>query len=208
MARRRSTYAFYVLYANIDGFNPTEYKLDKSTLSVMDKWILSKLNSAVKSVDECLGSYKITEATRILEGFVDELSNWYVRRSRERFWVKDMPTDKVNAYLTLYNCLVTIAKISSPMIPFMAEDIYRNLVCSVDKSAPVSIHLCTWPELDADMIDKSSMEFFRQEYCSGLPCPSPGDLPDPGIKPRSSTLQADSLPSESPRKPKEGLNNM
>ncbi len=153
-----NTYAFYVLYANIDGFNPTEYKLDKSSLSVMDKWILSKLNSAVKSVDECLGSYKITEATRILEGFIDELSNWYVRRSRERFWVKDMPTDKVNAYLTLYNCLVTIAKISSPMIPFMAEDIYRNLVCSVDKSAPVSIHLCAWPELEEDMIDKSLEE--------------------------------------------------
>ena len=153
-----NTYAFYVLYANIDGFNPTEYKLDKSTLSVMDKWILSKLNSAVKSVDECLGSYRITEATRILEGLVDELSNWYVRRSRERFWVKDMLTDKVNAYLTLYNCLVTIAKISSPMIPFMAEDIYRNLVCSVDKSAPVSIHLCTWPELDETMIDKTLEE--------------------------------------------------
>ena len=148
-----NTYAFYVLYANIDGFNPMEYKLDKSTLSVMDKWILSKLNSAVKSVDDCLANYRITEATRILESFVDDLSNWYVRRSRERFWVKDMPTDKVNAYLTLYNCLVTLAKISSPMIPFMAEDIYRNLVCSVDKSAPVSIHLCTWPELDEEMID-------------------------------------------------------
>ena len=153
-----NTYAFYVLYANIDGFNPTEYKLDKSTLSVMDKWILSKLNSAVKSVDDCLANYKITEATRILESFVDDLSNWYVRRSRERFWVKDMPTDKVNAYLTLYNCLVTLAKISSPMIPFMAEDIYRNLVCSVDKSAPVSIHLCTWPELDETMIDSELEE--------------------------------------------------
>ena len=148
-----NTYAFYVLYANIDGFDPTKYTLDKTTLSVMDKWILSKLNSAVARVDELLSSYKVTEATRVLEGFVDELSNWYVRRSRERFWVKGMPTDKLNAYLTLYNCLVTVAKISSPMIPFMAEDIYRNLVCSVDKSAPESVHLCLWPECDREMID-------------------------------------------------------
>ena len=153
-----NTYAFYVLYANIDGFNPTEHKLDESTLSVMDKWILSKLNSAVKAVDSCLASYRITEATRVLEGFVDELSNWYVRRSRERFWVKDMPTDKVNAYLTLYTSLVTIAKISSPFIPFMAEDIYRNLVCSVDKSAPESVHLCFWPDADESMIDASLEE--------------------------------------------------
>ena len=153
-----NTYAFYVLYANIDGFDPTKYTLDKSTLSVMDKWILSKLNSAVKSVDELLESYKITEATRVLENLVDELSNWYVRRSRERFWVKDMPTDKINAYLTLYTALVTISKISAPMIPFMTEDIYRNLVCSVDKDAPVSIHLCDFPAYDEDMIDKSLEE--------------------------------------------------
>ena len=153
-----NTYAFYALYANIDGFNPTEYKLNKDTLSVMDKWILSKLNSAVKSVDNLLANYKITEATRVLENFVDELSNWYVRRSRERFWVKDMPEDKVNAYLTLYNCLVTISKVSAPMIPFMTEDIYRNLVGSVDKSAPVSIHLCSFPEADESMIDKSLEE--------------------------------------------------
>ncbi len=153
-----NTYAFYVLYANIDGFDPTKYTLDKSTLSVMDKWILSKLNSAVKSVDELLESYKITEATRVLEDLVDELSNWYVRRSRERFWVKDMPTDKINAYLTLYTALVTISKLSAPMIPFMTEDIYRNLVCSVDKDAPVSIHLCDFPVCDESMIDASLEE--------------------------------------------------
>ena len=153
-----NTYAFYVLYANIDGFDPTKYTLDKSTLTAMDKWILSKLNSAVKSVDEYLGAYKITEASRVLEQFVDDLSNWYVRRSRERFWVKDMPTDKVNAYLTLYTSLVTIAKVAAPMIPFMTEDIYRNLVCSVDKSAPVSIHLCDYPVADESLIDKELEE--------------------------------------------------
>ena len=153
-----NTYAFYVLYANIDGFNPMNYKLDKESLSVMDRWILSKLNTAVKLVDGYLDSYKITEATRVLEGFVDDLSNWYVRRSRERFWVKDMPADKVNAYLTLYTSLVTIAKISAPMIPFMAEDIYRNLVCSLDKNAPESIHLCDYPECDESLVDKSLEE--------------------------------------------------
>ena len=153
-----NTYAFYVLYANIDGFNPMNYTLNKSTLSVMDKWILSKLNTAVKKVDEYLGSYKITEATRVLESFTDNLSNWYVRRSRERFWVKDMPEDKVNAYMTLYTCLVTLAKISAPMIPFMSEDIYRNLVCSVDKNAPISIHLCSYPEYDESYINQSLEE--------------------------------------------------
>ncbi len=153
-----NTYAFYVLYANIDGFDPTKYTLDPATLSVMDKWILSKLNSTVKTVDNYLASYKITEATRALESFVDELSNWYVRRSRERFWVKDMPTDKVNAYLTLYTSLVTIAKASAPMIPFMTEEIYGNLVCSVDKSAPISIHLCDFPAADESLIDKALEE--------------------------------------------------
>ncbi len=148
-----NTYAFYVLYANIDGFDPTRYTLDKNSLSVMDKWVLSKLNSAVKAVDENMAAYRIPEATRVLEGFVDELSNWYVRRCRERFWVKDMPTDKVNAYMTLYTALVTVAKLSAPFIPFMSEDIYRNLVCSVDKNAPESVHLCDFPVADADMID-------------------------------------------------------
>ncbi len=153
-----NTYAFYVLYANIDGFDPTKYTLDKSNLSVMDKWILSKLNSAVKSVDSYLENYKITEATRVLEDFVDELSNWYVRRSRERFWVKDMPTDKVNAYLTLYTSLVTVAKLSAPLIPFMTEEIYRNLVCSLDRTAPISIHLCDFPSSDESLIDKALEE--------------------------------------------------
>ncbi len=148
-----NTYAFYVLYANIDGFDPTKHTLDKSSLSVMDKWILSKLNTAVRTVDSYLDAYKITEATRVLEELVDQLSNWYVRRCRERFWVKDMPADKVSAYMTLYTALVTIAKISAPMIPFMTEDIYRNLVCSVDKSAPVSIHLCSYPTADDSLID-------------------------------------------------------
>ena len=153
-----NTYAFYVLYANIDGFDPTKYTLNKDSLSVMDRWILSKLNSAVKSVDSYLDGYKITEATRVLEDFIDELSNWYVRRSRERFWVKDMPEDKVNAYLTLYTSLVTVAKLSAPLIPFMTEDIYRNLVCSVDKNAPESIHLCDYPVCDESMIDLSLEE--------------------------------------------------
>ncbi len=150
-----NTYAFYVLYANIDGFDPTKYTLDKANLSVMDKWILSKLQSCVKAVDENMAAYKIPEATRVLEGFVDELSNWYVRRCRERFWVKDMPADKVNAYMTLYTALVTVAKLSAPFIPFMSEDIYRNLVCSVDKNAPESVHLCDFPVADASMIDPS-----------------------------------------------------
>ena len=157
-----NTYAFYVLYANIDGFNPTEYKINPDTLSVMDKWILSKLNSAVKTVDAYLDGYKITEATRVLEDFVDELSNWYVRRSRERFWVKDMPEDKVNAYMTLYTSLVTIAKLSAPLIPFMAEDIYRNLVCNVDESAPESVHLCDYPVCDESMIDTSLEENMKE----------------------------------------------
>ena len=148
-----NTYAFYVLYANIDGFDPTKYTLNRNTLSVMDKWILSKLNSTVKKVDNLLENYKITESTRALENFVDELSNWYVRRCRERFWVKDMPEDKVNAYMTLYTCLVTVAKLAAPHVPFMTEEIYRNLVCSVDKTAPESIHLCSYPVCDESLID-------------------------------------------------------
>ncbi len=153
-----NTYAFYVLYANIDGFDPTKYTLDRENLNIMDRWILSKLNSTVKITDKYLGEYKITEATRALEDFVDELSNWYVRRSRDRFWVKDMPSDKVNAYLTLYTSLVTVSKLAAPFIPFMTEDIYRNLVLSVDKSQPVSIHLCDYPTADESMIDASLEE--------------------------------------------------
>ena len=157
-----NTYAFYVLYANIDGFDPTKYNLPKSALSVMDRWILSKLNSTVKSVDGYLASYKVTEASRVLEEFVDDLSNWYVRRSRERFWVKDMPEDKIAAYTTLYTALVTVSKLSAPLIPFMAEDIYRNLVVSVDKSAPVSIHLCDYPVCDESAIDSSLEENMKE----------------------------------------------
>ena len=153
-----NTYAFYVLYANIDGFDPTKYTLNRNTLSVMDKWILSKLNSTVKKVDSLLEGYKITESTRVLESFVDELSNWYVRRCRERFWVKGMPEDKVNAYMTLYTCLVTVAKLAAPHVPFMTEEIYRNLVCSVDKSAPESIHLCSYPTCDESLIDPALEE--------------------------------------------------
>ena len=149
-----NTYAFFVLYANIDEFDATKYTLDYDKLPVMDKWLLSKLNSVVKAVDEFLGDYKITEAARILDNFVDELSNWYVRRSRTRFWLKGMPEDKVNAYMTLYTALVTISKTAAPMIPFMTEEIYRNLVCSIDKSAPMSVHLCDFPEAKEEWIDK------------------------------------------------------
>ena len=148
-----NTYAFFVLYANIDKFDATKYELDYNSLSVLDKWLLSKLNTVVKTVDDNLSNYKITETARVLQDFVDELSNWYVRRSRERFWVKGMPQDKINAYMTLYTALVTLAKASAPMIPFMAEDIYRNLVCSIDKTAPESVHLCDFPEYDEAKID-------------------------------------------------------
>lgn len=150
-----NTYAFYVLYANIDGFDPTKYTFAEDKLTVMDRWILSKLNSAVAEVDADLAAYKIVEATRVLETFVDDLSNWYVRRCRDRYWGKDMTDDKINAYLTLYTALVTVSKIAAPFIPFMAEDIYRNLVCSVDKTAPVSVHLCLYPEANSARVDKA-----------------------------------------------------
>ena len=149
-----NTYAFFVLYANIDEFDATKYTLEYDKLSVMDKWLLSKLNTLVKTVDDNLANYKITETARVLDNFVDELSNWYVRRSRARFWVKEMTQDKINAYMTLYTALVTLCKAAAPMIPFMTEDIYRNLVCSIDPSAPESIHLCDFPTVDEKMIDK------------------------------------------------------
>ncbi len=149
-----NTYAFFVLYANIDEFDASKYELAYDKLSVMDKWILSKLNTVVKTVDNNLFNYKITETARVLEDFVDELSNWYVRRCRERFWAKGMEQDKINAYMTLYTTLVTVAKIAAPMIPFMTEDIYRNLVCSVDKSAPESVHLCDFPKANEAWIDE------------------------------------------------------
>ena len=138
-----NTYAFFVLYANIDDFDATKYQLEYDKLSVMDKWLLSKLNSLVKVVDTNLENYKITETARALEDFTDELSNWYVRRSRERFWAKGMEQDKINAYMTLYTTLVTLAKISAPMVPFMTESIYRNLVCSIDKNAPIDVRAFT-----------------------------------------------------------------
>ena len=149
-----NTYAFFVLYANIDDFDATKYTLEYDKLPVMDKWILSKLNTVVKTVDDNLNNYKITETARTLEDFVDELSNWYVRRCRERFWAKGMEQDKINAYMTLYTTLVTLCKTAAPMIPFMTESIYRNLVCSIDKSAPISVHLCDFPKVQEDWIDK------------------------------------------------------
>ena len=148
-----NTYAFFVLYANIDDFDAAKYTLEYDKLAVMDKWLLSKLNSTVKAVDENLENYRIPEAARALTGFVDDMSNWYVRRSRERFWAKGMEQDKINAYMTLYTALVTIAKAAAPMVPFITEDIYRNLVCSVDKNAPESIHLCDFPKVEETMID-------------------------------------------------------
>ena len=149
-----NTYAFFVLYANIDEFDATKYELEYDKLSVMDKWLLSKLNSVVKAVDTNLDSYKIPEAARALAEFVDDMSNWYVRRCRDRFWAKGMEQDKINAYMTLYTSLVTICKTAAPMIPFMTEDIYQNLVRSIDKDAPESIHLCDFPTVNESFIDK------------------------------------------------------
>nr|WP_288913648.1 isoleucine--tRNA ligase [uncultured Lachnoanaerobaculum sp.] len=149
-----NTYAFYVLYADIDNFDPTKYSLEYDKLSVMDKWLLSKLNTLVKTVDEYLNNYKITETARALQSFTDDMSNWYVRRCRERFWAKGMEQDKINAYMTLYTALITLSKISAPMIPFMTEEIYQNLVRSVDKSAPESIHLTDFPKVNEEFIDK------------------------------------------------------
>ncbi|MEY8355902.1 isoleucine--tRNA ligase [Lachnospiraceae bacterium 54-53] len=149
-----NTYAFFVLYANIDGFDPTKYTLDYGKLPVMDKWLLSKLNTLVKDVDAGLDGYQIPEAARALQDFVDDMSNWYVRRSRERFWAKGMEQDKVNAYMTLHTALVTVSKAAAPLIPFMTEQIYQNMVCSVDKSAPESIHLCDYPAVNESYIDK------------------------------------------------------
>ena len=148
-----NTYAFFVLYANIDGFDATKYTLEYDKLSVMDKWLLSKMNTMVRAVDDNLGNYRIPEAARALQEFVDDMSNWYVRRSRERFWAKGMEQDKINAYMTLYTALVTVSKAAAPMIPFMTEEIYQNLVRSIDKDAPESIHLCLFPEVNEDQID-------------------------------------------------------
>ena len=168
-----NTYAFYVLYAEIDQFDPMKYTLDYSKLSVMDKWLLSKLNSTVKAVDANLAAYKIPETAKVLQEFVDDMSNWYVRRSRERFWAKGMEQDKINAYMTLYTALVTVAKAAAPMIPFMTEDIYQNLVRSIDADAPESIHLCDYPEVNEAWIDKdleANMEELLEIVVLGRAC--------------------------------------
>ena len=168
-----NTYAFFVLYANIDNFDATKYTLEYDKLPVMDKWILSKMNTMVKDVDNNLGNYRIPEAARVLQDFVDDLSNWYVRRSRERFWAKGMEQDKINAYMTLYTALVTVAKAAAPMIPFMTEDIYQNLVRSIDADAPESIHLCDYPEVNEAWIDKdleANMEELLEIVVLGRAC--------------------------------------
>lgn len=153
-----NTYAFYILYANIDKFDATKHSLDVDSLSVMDKWLLSKLNTVVKEVDNHLDNYKITEGARLLNDFVDDLSNWYVRRSRERFWAKGMEQDKINAYMTLYTTLVTLAKVSASYIPYMTEEIYQNLVVAIHDEAKESIFLCDFPSYDENLIDKELEE--------------------------------------------------
>ncbi|MCQ2433328.1 MAG: isoleucine--tRNA ligase, partial [Clostridia bacterium] len=168
-----NTYAFYVLYANIDSFDPTKYTLDYANLGVMDKWILSRLQSTIKAVDENMAGYRIPETCRALTDFVDELSNWYVRRGRERYWAKGMEKDKVDAYMTLYTCLVEVCKAAAPMVPFMTEDIYRDLVCSVDKTAPESIHLCDFPAVEESWILpdlENEMEDVLQVVVLGRAC--------------------------------------
>lgn len=168
-----NTYAFYILYANIDKFNPKEHKLEYDKLAVMDKWVLSRLYTLVETVDKNLDNYRITESARAIQEFVDELSNWYVRRSRERFWQTEMNQDKVNAYMTLNTVLVTLAKLSAPFVPFMAETIYRNLVNTIDKDAPESVHLCDFPEVEEKFIDKElerNMDLVLQIVVQGRAC--------------------------------------
>ena len=168
-----NTYAFFVLYANIDEFDATKYTLDYDKLSVMDKWLLSKLNTVIQTVDDNLNNYRIPEAARALQEFVDDMSNWYVRRSRERFWAKGMEQDKINAYMKLYTSLVTISKVAAPMIPFMTEDIYQNLVRSIDKDAPESIHLCDFPVANKEWIDKdleANMDHLLNVVVMGRAC--------------------------------------
>ena len=168
-----NTYAFYVLYANIDNFDPSQYKLEPEKLSVMDKWILSKLNTVIKEVDDNMTNYRIPESGRAMQDFVDDLSNWYVRRCRDRFWAKGMEQDKINAYMTLYTCLVTFCKVAAPFIPFMTEDIYQNLVRTNDQTAPESVHLCAFPEADETLIDKEleeNMEHVLDVVVMGRAC--------------------------------------
>jgi isoleucyl-tRNA synthetase len=168
-----NTYAFYVLYAEIDGFNPYDYSLDTESLALIDRWLISKMNSMIKSVDENMAAYRIPEACTALETFTDELSNWYVRRCRERFWASGMEQDKINAYITLHIALVNTAKCAAPMIPFMTEQIYQNLVRILDKNAPESIHLCAFPEADEKMIDselEEQMETVLKTVTLGRAC--------------------------------------
>ena len=174
-----NTYAFFVLYANIDNFNPMEHTLDYDKLSVMDKWILSKLNSTIQTCDSSLENYKIPETAKALQEFVDDLSNWYVRRSRERYWAKGMEQDKVNAYMTLYTCLTEIAKAAAPMIPFMTEEIYQNIVVKVDPSAPESIHLCDYPKANEAHVDKeleADMDLVLKVVVLGRACRNSGNM--------------------------------
>ena len=168
-----NTYAFFVLYANIDEFDATKYTLEYDKLSVMDKWLLSKLNTLIKTVDDHLANYRIPESARALQEFVDDMSNWYVRRSRERFWAKGMEQDKINAYMTLYTALVTVSKVAAPMIPFMTEQIYQNLVGSIDASAPESIHLCDFPTVKEEFIDaelEANMDHVLKLVVMGRAC--------------------------------------
>lgn len=170
MGTLQNTYAFWVLYANIDSFDPTKYNLDNCSLTVMDRFILSRLNTMIRGIDENLAAYRIPEAAKYLSVFIDELSNWYVRRCRERFWASEMCDDKIAAYMTLYHVLVETAKAAAPMLPFLAEDIYRNLVCTVNKAAPVSVHLCNFPRWDASRIDptlEDEMEFILNVVALG-----------------------------------------
>lgn len=168
-----NTYAFYVLYANIDKFNPNDYKLETEKLATMDKWLLSKLNTLIKHVDHNMDNYRITESTRAIDAFVDELSNWYVRRSRERFWQAEMPQDKINAYMVLHHTLVVLCKISAPFVPFITDDIYRNLVVGLDATAPVSVHLCDFPAFDDALIDgklEEQMDLVLRVVVAGRAC--------------------------------------
>ena len=162
-----NTYSFFVLYANIDNFDATKYKLEDCKLTIMDRWVLSKLNTVIKETDDNLSNYRIPEASKVIAEFIDELSNWYVRRSRERFWGTEMTEDKIAAYMTLYTTIITISKVAAPMIPFITEEIYQNLVCSIDKNAPISIHLCSYPVADESMIDKD-LEVNMEEVLSAV----------------------------------------
>lgn len=174
-----NTYAFFVLYANIDEFDPTKYQLDYAQLPVMDKWLLSRMNTLIQNCDRFLNDYKIPETARALQDFVDDMSNWYVRRSRERFWAKGMEQDKINAYMTLYTALVNVSKLAAPMIPFMTEEIYQNLVRSVDASAPESVHLCDYPAADEAHIDRgleAEMEHVLKLVVMGRACRNTANL--------------------------------